>query len=461
MKKVLFFSAVAILFGLSTLIYSDENPALQMQLTKKDGEVQARSSANTQWLEAQIKMMLSKGSAVKTGLDSYAELALNPQNRFRIKQESEVEIAKVMEDSTQPGGSVVKLVDFNLKSGTLLAKLDNLPKGTKLSVGSPTAVAAASGTEFSVIVEGQGETHVAVLENQVLITSVGEANKAITAGRFQRVDVAPWDIAILKAKGTGILSEKILGKKFVEQAKQDIEIVGIGTGMAPENAAPEDRDKLAAGAAHLAALRSLTDRVMDIDLSAEQKIGDLLAADVEVSEKVFRVISQGRIIRSAKMPDGATEEEISVNLNQIAEAVGRPITSVRQTIRPVSLEEYGAQFGPLARVTTRRAAQVDALRKLAEKIYGSVVTSDTTVKDLQATNDKITMTVQGIVQGGEIVREFYFSDGSVSVEVQALGRQVKQGLTNVAGDIFGRNYVSAPERIVVDDFETYRELENI
>lgn len=463
MKKLLAivtFSFVSVFLGVVTSLYSGEPQKLE--LTKKDGEVEARRADTKEWLEAQIKMLLAKGDSVRTGLDSYAEMALNPENRFRVKSESEVEISKVLESSTDPKGAVVKLVNFNLKSGSILAKLDNLPKGTKLTVGSPTAVAGASGTEFSVLVESQGETHVAVLESQVEVESVGEENKTITVGRFQRVDVASWEVAILKAKGTGLLSEKILGKEFVKAAKeQEIELVGIGIGVAPENASAQDRDKLAGEAAHRAALRSLTDRVLDIDIEAERKIGNLMAEDVATSEKVFRVISEARVVRSDKRPDGSIEEEVSVSLNQISEAIGRPITSIRETVRPVSLEEYGAKFGAVARVTTRRAAQVDALRKLAERIYGAVVTSETTVKDLEATNDKITTSVKGIVQGAEITGEIYFSDGSVTVEVQAFGRQVKQGLTNVAGDLFGKNYLSSPERILVDDFETYRELEQL
>jgi len=148
-------------------------------------------------------------------LDSYAELALNPENRFRIKEDSEVEIDKVLEDSKDSTGSVIKLVHFNLKSGTMLAKLENLPKGVKLSVGSPTAVAGATGTEFTVVVESRGETHVAVLESQVRVTSIKNPNQTVLVKSFQKVDVAPWEVAILKDKGTGILSERILGACWV------------------------------------------------------------------------------------------------------------------------------------------------------------------------------------------------------------------------------------------------------
>lgn len=456
MKRLSLFFLIFFL-GLNTFLYSKEEA--QMQLTRKVGEVKAKANNQSQWLAAQLKMMLTKGDSLKTGYDSYAELALNPENRFRIKENSVVEIDKVMDVSRDPSGSVVKLVSFNLKSGALIAKLDNLPKGVRLSVGSPTAVAGASGTEFSVVVESLGQTHVAVLESKVSVTSVNEPNKMVWVTRFEKVDVAPWDVVLLQAKGTGLLSEKILGEKFVQQAKQDIVFVGIGIGRAPDDA--EEKDKIASGKAHMAALRNLTDRVLDIEMGPEQKLGDLLDQDMELSEQVFRVLADAQITRSNKLPDGSIEEEVEVNLQAIAEALGRPITSVRQTVRPISLAEYGSKFGPLARVTTRRAAQVDALRKLTELIYGSVIDSQTTVKDLEATNDRIVTSVRGVVQGAQIVKEVYFSDGSVSVEVQAPGQQIKKSLTQVAGDIFGLNYMSSPTRIGVSDFETYKELEKI
>lgn len=447
MKKA-FIISVSFLFltATATLLYSKENGSVE--LTKKVGEVEAKKGSGSSWSAPKVNSSFIKGDILKTGLDSYAELALNADNRFRLKEESEVEMDKILEGTTDASGSLIKLVQFNLKSGSMLAKLDKLPQGVKLEVGSPTAVAGATGTEFAVTVESSGPTHVAVLESRVSVVSVGEPGKLVWVEPFQKVDVAPWEVALLSAKGTGILSEKILGKKFVQQSKEAIRLIGMGSG--PDEAT-----------ARLSALMNLNERVFDIEVAPEQKLGDILAADMEASQRVLELLSDAPTVKSSLLPDGFTEVEVEIAYTGLADAFGRPLPGVKQTIRPISLKEYGVQFGALARVTTRRAAQVDALRKLTEKIYGSVIDSQTTVKDLEATNDTIVTVVRGIVQGAEITGETYFSDGSVSVSVAAPGLKVKNSLTQAAGDIFGTNYMSSPTRIIVDDFEIYKEMEKI
>lgn len=444
MKKLFLVSTLILGIGIVPTLYSKENESIE--LTKKVGDVQTNTGSS--WKKATTNSSFKKGDSLKTGLDSYAELALNKDNRFRLKEDSEVEMDKILEGNPNPSEGIIKLVQFNLKSGSMIAKLDKLPKGVKLSVGSPTAVAGATGTEFAVVVESEGQTHVAVLESTVQVVSTSNPNKSVSVAPFQKVDIAPWDVVMLQAKGTGILSKKILGDKFVQQAQGKIILVGVGIGQTEEQA-------------HVEALRSLSDRVLDIELAPEYKIGDLLEENLSVSEKVYEALFTASPVKKERLPDGTFQEELEVSLIALQEALGQPIKSVSQTIRPINLAEYGRKFGPLARVTTRRAAQVDALRKLAQKIYGSVIDTQTTIKDFEATNDQITTVVQGVVQGGEILQETYFSDGSVSVRVQSSGKQIKGALTPIIGDVLGNNYMSSPTRIIVDDFETYKELENI
>ena len=100
----------------------------------------------------------------------------------------------------------------------------------------------------------------------------------------------------------------------------------------------------------------------------------------------------------------------------LEKAINKKITSVTMPIRRITLKEYGSKFGPLARVTTKRAAVVDSYRRLAEKIYGTVIDSKTTLNDYAIANDIIKQRVEGIVKGARIVEEKYYSDGSIIVE---------------------------------------------
>lgn len=98
-------------------------------------------------------------------------------------------------------------------------------------------------------------------------------------------------------------------------------------------------------------------------------------------------------------------------------------------------EKYAAQN----KLLSMRAARVDAMRKLAERINGLVISSDTTVKDFVATSDVIQSSMMSWLRGMKEVGEpRYTPDGicevtleitvrEVIVELQRLHRQYYKG----------------------------------
>ena len=120
---------------------------------------------------------------------------------------------------------------------------------------------------------------------------------------------------------------------------------------------------------------------------------------------------------------------------------------------PISLAEYGKLYGPLARLTTERAATVDAQRKLAEKIYGVVIDSNTTVENFIVKNDTIRQTVSGVVQGAETVETTYYSDGTCKVVMGMNAALIPKQLSPTMGNVFGQNYVGSPEVIEFANLE--------
>lgn len=75
----------------------------------------------------------------------------------------------------------------------------------------------------------------------------------------------------------------------------------------------------------------------------------------------------------------------------------------------------------------KRAAKLDALRNLAEEVYGVKITSDSYVRDFVLQNDTIRARVEAFIKGAKITDTRHLSDGSVEVEMElTLGYEFRQ-----------------------------------
>ncbi len=197
---------------------------------------------------------------------------------------------------------------------------------------------------------------------------------------------------------------------------------------------------------------------------------------VAIRERSFTqvaVLQKSVVLKSIKEPFKSVtvkelqQREICPWKKTILSAKGRgilskeilgPMTSKDATssnIHGINEREYGETFGALARVTTKRAAVTDAYRKVAEKIYGVVIDSKTTLEDYAITDDTIRTTVKGIVRGAREISTRYYSDGSIEVIMETEGTKVKKDLTPLTGDIFGIDCIPGPEVVRACDFEEF------
>ncbi|MBU4388109.1 MAG: LPP20 family lipoprotein [Proteobacteria bacterium] len=78
-------------------------------------------------------------------------------------------------------------------------------------------------------------------------------------------------------------------------------------------------------------------------------------------------------------------------------------------------EHYGK---PQARPMALRAARIDAMRNLLEVTQGVAISSSTLVKNFAITDDIIMAKVSGMVEGAQVVKQEYLSDGTVEVTMQ-------------------------------------------
>lgn len=67
----------------------------------------------------------------------------------------------------------------------------------------------------------------------------------------------------------------------------------------------------------------------------------------------------------------------------------------------------------------KRAAEADAMQKLAKSIYGSMVKSKTEIKDGKLSKDEIEIQVIAVLKSARIISEKEFDDGSYAVIMEA------------------------------------------
>ena len=100
------------------------------------------------------------------------------------------------------------------------------------------------------------------------------------------------------------------------------------------------------------------------------------------------------------------------------------------------------------RLMAERAARVDAYRKLGERINGLFITSDTTVKDFVATDDRIQTGMRTFLRGAkELGRRYHENELIVEVELQVTVRELVATLQRFRKEYYRGN------RIAVQDIE--------
>jgi len=150
---------------------------------------------------------------------------------------------------------------------------------------------------------------------------------------------------------------------------------------------------------------------------------------------------------------------MSVKIKRLAWVVsaGILLSQAGPVLADALTEKYAAQNKLLA----MRAARVDAMRKLAERINGLVITSDTTVKDFVATSDIIQSSMMSWLRGMKEVGEpIYTPDGICQVTLEVTVQEVVVELQRLCRQYYkGNKYAVADfEKITVNTTEkTIRE----
>ena len=177
-------------------------------------------------------------------------------------------------------------------------------------------------------------------------------------------------------------------------------------------------------AAELDATRILAERIMGIALDGETTVKELAAADDTVRGILTATLKGVKTVgKPTYHDDGRVEVIRAVKTRTLVESITQKLGSTKQS---VSQEVITAEIDALgnaaipgsaghARVMAKRAAELDVYRRLAERVAGVKVTSDSTVRDFAVESDEIKATFSNVVKSAEITDISYLDDNSAEV----------------------------------------------
>jgi hypothetical protein len=225
---------------------------------------------------------------------------------------------------------------------------------------------------------------------------------------------------------------------------------------------------MAKRAATVDAYRNLAEKVNGLQINAQTYVRDFVAASDQVNTALDAFLKGARVTNTRYLPDGTCEVDVEMGVKELVrelETIKKQtgflifwqtvyfdkITEyykesiVKATGAGVPPEKYSAgtaqaaaaapdwssrkevatgtgvppkdATGAEARIMAERAAKLDGLRNLAERVYGVKIDSSTTVKDFVTKNDQIKAEVDAFLRGAEVSDTRYKDDGSVEVDV--------------------------------------------
>jgi hypothetical protein len=428
-------------------------------VTAQRGTTEALLPETEQWKGTAIGDAYAGGTELRTGKRSYVEVCLDKDNSFRIKSDTQVAVEKILEAAEEEAGTVVRLVELQVIDGEVSARLKKLPEGVRVKIASPTAVAGAMGTGFTVgFTKATGVSSFKVIQNAVVVEALDKADKQVTVNALEQVVVIPWRGGKITAEGRGVLSEKLLGKDFLKRFRQkpgQIMVTTTCTAPAPDDATDKQERRAESQAAALDAARAgLSALVLSLAVDESSMVSDLLAKDAALAGRVYALIAVAPAIETTFTDEDACTVTVQADVGAIGRALGRNLPATIASVREIAEADYLGTFGEQAALTTKQAAEADAKRRLAEKITGCVIGKGRTLGDEARRNALVRTIIEGVVGGAVLERTWYFSDGSVTVLMSCSGDRMAQDL----GDLVGDTYLSSPEPVVVNDFADYREL---
>jgi hypothetical protein len=223
-------------------------------------------------------------------------------------------------------------------------------------------------------------------------------------------------------------------------------------------------------AAELDGTRLLLERIKGIAIDAETSVIDLAETNDTIKAMLRDTITGVQSVGSPTYhADGRVDVVRKVHLTQlirrVTEIYTRPEGGRLSSESKTTTEEKEVVFEVLGgaairgsdghkRVLAQRAAQVDAYRKLAERIGSVQITSESTIANFASADDSIKSSVNKTIKNAEPISIKYLPDNSAEVVlrinldpvVRVIAKKVKDGEVTVISD--------KVERLIIEETGT-------
>ena len=203
---------------------------------------------------------------------------------------------------------------------------------------------------------------------------------------------------------------------------------------------------LAKRAAEVDADRRLVERIYGLRLDAQTTVLDLVQVSDDIRGALREEIMGIRTTEVAYAADMTVEVVREVTVREVIETIKRTITRTKavlgvsvDTLEEVTRETRDTVLGVMGngavpgtrgekRIQAKRAAEMDAFRKFAEKIVGVKVSSETKVENLVLASDRVMTSLAAGIKGAKTTDIVYHQDDSCEVTMELTLREIIETL---------------------------------
>lgn len=263
-----------------------------------------------------------------------------------------------------------------------------------------------------------------------------------------------------------------------------------GTASAVEavemNQSPQQK-LMAKRAAELDAYRLIAERVLGLEISAESTVRDFVGLSDRIATRLDTFIKGVRFTNVRHFSDGSCEVDAEITIQQVVKEIKKIYDEIyeggkwhkeelehitkRTHHKVISVTGSGAaraesrvqnpattpiigpivgttrsqmidlpaiygEYAPGERLKAKRAAELDAYRKLLERVYGLQIDAGTRVRDFVTESDDIRARTEGELKGVRFTNIRYAPDGVVELEGSITIQQVIRTIQKVYDEVY-------------------------
>ncbi|MDD5066945.1 MAG: FecR family protein, partial [bacterium] len=217
MKKLVIVLLISLMLAPVLAAGTKESVSVAAIVMLFKGDVQILPAGSAKWAKPVVGMSVKAKDIIKTGADSWLNIAFANGSIMRVSQNSTVEISLLSYDTKK---KILKSESRINIMGKVIASCKKLKKDQNTyDFYTPTAVAGVRGTELMVDVKDQETTYVAVFEGKLIVKDlVGEQGISKDDNEmmldFLREAVVNNNQVLEYKKGKGLPKAKAMGKEY-------------------------------------------------------------------------------------------------------------------------------------------------------------------------------------------------------------------------------------------------------